>query len=398
MTHDHDETERTTFRALLKGSGLGSNEFTGVLDTYRLDVYGDGIDGIENGDSIPCRHLEASQADSDAVGHRHLVGGDYSGGSLIRANLKAFRTLVEEETGDGPPLPIVDYFGGYGTDGVLLLLDREHDTEKLRPFVELLQALEDYPVVCDDTMSALEAEEEEEAWENHAEADFAKELAGRIGENDIAEIEGTDSVSLGELFRSVADSANLNGGPGVEHSDEGPYFYTDDAAAAVSPVLLFGFGLVKLDPDSMLELAASTDTDDHDEARRIMRLSRLGIGLRYAHEALAREIATQTAERKKAGLQEGERLTNEAYKAIEGEAKRQALEIMLRADIDAGDTSAPIGAAGLCKALRSATVKLDRFHWGGSGQASRMVETVLELDPASPYVIDREAFRIFLQD
>lgn len=391
MTH-HDD-DKTTFRALLSSSDFAT------LDTFKLDTYGDGMDGIDNGDSIPCRLLEPSQADSDAVGHGALVGSDYSGGALVRSNLKAFRTLVEEETGDGPPLPIVDYYGGYGTDGVLLLLDREHDIEKLRPFVELLQGLEDYPVVCEDTMSEVEHEDEDEAWSNYAEGDFAKALAEHIGQDTEIEDPDTDvypnALTLRELFHATADSENLNGGPGVIHEESGAYFMVDDAAKAVSPVLLFGFGFVKLDADTMLELASSTDEEDHDQARRIFRLSRLGLGLRQARDFLAREITTQTARRQRAALPEGDNLSNKAFQAIEEEAGRQARELFLRAEIDAGDTSAPIGAAGLNRPQRIATVKLDRFHWG-LGRTPTMIEAEIELDPASPYDVGREALRDFV--
>jgi hypothetical protein len=392
MADHHDETsERTTFRALLSATDFAT------LDAFKLDTYGDGIDGIENGDSISYGKVDPvnNDVDADAVGHRSLVGSDYSGGSLIRANLKAFRALVEEETGEGEPLPIVDTYGGHGTDGVLILLDREADEEKLRPFVELLQGLENYPCVCEDTLSHLEHEEENEAWQDFAEGDFAKALANRIGQ-DVAEIEDPeteDSVSLRDLFSAVADSANLNGGPGVIHETDGVYIMTDDAAAAVSPVLLFALGFVKLDPDAMLELAASTDPDDHDNARRIYRLSRLGLGLRQARDFLAREIETRATVR---AMPEDGRLSQQASDSIRAEAKRQEADLILRAEIDAGDTDAPIGAEGLNRPQRIATVKLSRFVWGGSGKASTVLEADFAIDPASPYDVDRDTLRAFV--
>jgi len=304
--------------------------------------------------------------------------------------------MVEDETGDGDPLPIVDTYGGYGTDGVLLLLDREHETEKLRPFVELLQALEDYPVVCDDTMSELEMEDENKAWEDYGHGDFARALEETIGADSEVEdqdpIVYPDATTLQELFRSVADSANLNGGSGVIHEETGPYILTDDAAAVVSPVLLFALGLVKLDADTMLRLAASTDPDDHAEARRIRRLSQLGKGLRQTQKELAHRFRMLSTVRDTNGALV--RLSEEAEKIRRQEADRKAADIILRADIEAGDTEAPI-AADLNLPLRIATVKLDRFVWQSS--SPRLATVDLVLDPDFPYTVDHDAIGDFLQ-
>lgn len=389
MTTEQDnEQDKTTFRALLSGGFIG-------LDTFKLDTYGEGIEAIENGEQIPYRMLDTvnNDTDADAVGHRSLCGSDYNGGSLVRSNLKAFRALVEEETADGEALPIVDTFGGMGTDGVLLLLDREHETEKLRPFVELIQGLEDYPVVCEDTMSELEHEDENEAWENGAEADFARSLADLIGAD--SEVEDTDTgVTLRELFSAVADSANLNGGPGVIHEETGPYIMTDDAAKHVSPVLLFALDLVKLDADTMLDLASSVDPDDHAEARRIRRLSRLGAGLRQTQKALAYRFA-RLGRTTDATTGKVIRLSDEAERVREQEANRKASDIILRAEIDAGDTDAPIDS-GLGLPLRIATVRLDRFVWTQGQHSLATAEIVL--DPDNPYSVDHDELEAFLQD
>ena len=396
--HDHkgqttEDPEETTFRALLSAEDFSS------LETFRLDIYGNGVDAIASGDSIPCRYLDpVSDAAADAVGHRSLGGSDYSGGSLIRSNLKAFRALVEEETGEGEPLPIIDYYGGHGTDGVLILLDRKGPRDSLAPFVELLRGLEDYPVVCDDTMSEVEHEEEDTAWKDGAEGDFSKALAGYFGQDTEVEDRNPDvypnATTLRELFHSIADSANLEGGSGVVHEETGPYFLVEDAAASVSPVLLFALGLVKLDPDTMLDLASSTDTDDHDDARRIRRISRLGVALNYIRGYLVQDITKKTVERKSVNL-EGKTLSVKAQEAIKGEAERIAVEMILKADIDAGDAFAPIDA-GLGLRQRWATVTLSRFVTWGPPSKWRTVDVTLYLDPESPYNIDRHAIRDFV--
>jgi hypothetical protein len=275
----------------------------------------------------------------------------------------------------------------------LLLLDRKVDADKLRPFIELFQGLEDYPVVCEDTMSELEHDDENDAWENYAEGDFAKALAGTIG-HAYAEIEDTDTgTSLRDLFQATADSANLNGGPGTIHEESGVYFMTDDAAKHVSPVLLFALGFVKLDADTGLEQAASTDTADHDAARRVLRLSRLGKGLAAIQQALARAFYSASIVRDTTGRVVP--LSAQANKAHSSEADRKAADAILRAKIDAGDTDADIGP-DLNRAQRLATVTLYRFVWRNG--AHTLPTVTLEIDPDSPYSVDLEAIRAFVAE
>jgi hypothetical protein len=167
-----------------------------------------------------------------------------------------------------------------------------------------------------------------------------------------------------------------------------------EAAEAVSPVLLFALGFVELDADTMLSLASSTDTDDHDDARRILRLSRLGVGLRQVQNTLAHEISRRTIKRRAIEL-DGKTLSTEAMDVIQSEAKRQAQEHILTAEIDAGDTSAPIGEQGLNVRQRIATVKLDRFVFGGAKE-SHTVKAEITIDPAGPYSFDRSILRDFV--
>ncbi len=162
----------------------------------------------------------------------------------------------------------------------------------------------------------------------------------------------------------------------------------------MSPVLLFALGLVKLDPDTMLDLASSTDTDDHDDARRIRRISRLGVALNYVRGYLVQDITKKTVERRAIEL-DGKTLSSKAQEVIKSEAERIAVELLLRAEIDAGDVFAPIDA-GLGLAQRRATLTLSRFVTRGPQPEWKTVDVTLYLDPEEPYNIDRHAIRGFV--
>jgi hypothetical protein len=88
-------------------------------------------------------------------------------------------------------------------------------------------------------------------------------------------------------------------------------------------------------------------------------------------------------------------MTTEGNEVIRSEAKRQAREHILSAEIDAGDTSAPIGVEGLNRPQRIATVKLDRFVFGRAKE-SRTVKAEITIDPAHPYNVDHDAIRDFV--
>jgi hypothetical protein len=85
-----------------------------------------------------------------------LSGSDYcSSGSVEVSNHRVFLDQFK----DSPNM--YDVYGGYGTFAVAIRLDSITDE-----MVEVLNALEDYPVIDEEDLSEVECEAEEETWSN----------------------------------------------------------------------------------------------------------------------------------------------------------------------------------------------------------------------------------------
>jgi hypothetical protein len=205
-----------TLRALLSHRAI-----VGGLDFFRTRADRVGPDDVwisygRDLDTVP------DLASADVVGHRHLAGSDYVGGSLVRANLRAVREDI----------PLGDFAlearGALGTVSALFRLDVE--SEHAETAAEILEALADYPVVSDDVLSELEHEEEHEAFTDYGARDMAKEIA-RVHELELCSID--DGDTLGELFAF----ANESDGALVVHEESGCYLDTDRAVERLAPII-----------------------------------------------------------------------------------------------------------------------------------------------------------------
>ena len=104
-------------------------------------------------------------------------------------------------------------------DGMPALDPRFIGDDTGEEMVESLESLEDYPVLDEDDMSALELERQAEAWESWAAADWRKEVEKQLqalapeqadqywAEECLDQVEGLAS-KLEELFYACADQAN----------------------------------------------------------------------------------------------------------------------------------------------------------------------------------------------
>lgn len=137
-----------------------------------------------------------------------LSGSDYSGGFVNRANFEAF--MADADPND---LFSVVLHGGHATYGIALLIE---DTP--REVWEMLLALEQYPSVDDDRVSALEAEATDEAWHAWALHDYKRLWEKRIDDNednedfDYLPVDWVDQVSddqWWEHFEGCREVANL---------------------------------------------------------------------------------------------------------------------------------------------------------------------------------------------
>jgi len=171
------------------------------------------------------------------IAHDLLGFSDYSnGGSVARANVRDVLKLANVEESQAPwvgysdlqygrdPMAgkfspcdgipefwgkssVIMAYGGYGTTQVLLLSDWE-ETESI------LAALADYPALDDETVSEVEHEMEEEAWESWIAYDLKAAITklsdGESDEADFIAYKLTDKELL-PIYRDAMKLANEYG-------------------------------------------------------------------------------------------------------------------------------------------------------------------------------------------
>jgi len=132
----------------------------------------------------------------------HASFGDYDNSSFVeRANAKEFDEMfsfVSQRHGD-----YYSVFTGIDQDDLDAI--KWDDLESL---IETCNALEDYPIINEETMSELEIEAQNEAWKDWGLNDFRKELVKRFGEYYEDFIEALSDDMLTEVFYKAADKAN----------------------------------------------------------------------------------------------------------------------------------------------------------------------------------------------
>lgn len=132
---------------------------------------------------------------------RYASFSDYSGCLVERANARALHD--DDDLGEW----IETVYGGHGTE----LHGFRHSNlmtmsgESFEALYEVLGALSDYPLLCEETHSEMELEAQNEAWESWAEWDYRKELESIFGDELIKDIPGDELYSM---FRDAADAAN----------------------------------------------------------------------------------------------------------------------------------------------------------------------------------------------
>jgi hypothetical protein len=138
----------------------------------------------------------------------YFQGSDYGGSLVELSNLQSFLEDHREKPG------VWELSGGWGSFG--LALDVRFLTEEL---LEELEALESYPLRCEDHLSSLELEEEGKAWESWAASDFREELEKLLEEKLEAseeelealeeKLEALPEEKLFQLFQEATEDASL---------------------------------------------------------------------------------------------------------------------------------------------------------------------------------------------
>ncbi len=167
--------------------------------------YGDfkETDSPEGADS----YFSALSADSADSGELYFYvpcasGSDYSGGSVCAANAKWFNDKF------GSKKWVHNVWGGYNTyavavglTGLLLCDDLTFDA-----VCDALEGLDGYPVFDDDTLSTLESEWTDSAWESWAADSFRRAVEKRFA--GCAEFNWPTDSDLRTVFEELAGESN----------------------------------------------------------------------------------------------------------------------------------------------------------------------------------------------
>lgn len=124
---------------------------------------------------------------------------DYSGDTVNRANCAEFLRLFGELDGVYP------IYGGYSTAGVLI---RRSLYEQNTEVKDVIDALDDYPLINEETMSEIEMEIENESWDSWIKSDLTRELEKIEEPSDLIIKLLADDELLEHSFYFVMDKVN----------------------------------------------------------------------------------------------------------------------------------------------------------------------------------------------
>jgi hypothetical protein len=96
----------------------------------------------------------------------YFSSGDYGGSLVELSNLQTFLEDFKDKKG------VWELYGSHGSSGLAIDIRALLDSELL----EDLSALQSYPVRCDDHLSALELDKEQECWDSYLKSDFLRAL------------------------------------------------------------------------------------------------------------------------------------------------------------------------------------------------------------------------------
>lgn len=205
---------------MVRKGETGAERFEGLQQGqfYSPGNYGDEDFGQDIGSgsaSIAYSNLHYGQASPDEdhlwYASNYTSGSDYSGTTAEKSNYKVIleeaERLAEEMDDDSW---FQTFHGDHGTYAIAFHVDKTPDE-----IVEMLESLENYPVLDESAMSELESEEEDEAWESTYREDYRRALEKEFD----GDADAVSDEELSDHFRRWSDAANEY----WEHSTEGPY-------------------------------------------------------------------------------------------------------------------------------------------------------------------------------
>jgi hypothetical protein len=187
-------------------SGLQEWGYTRRIDPDSKAVsYGDLMKPADCPDSAVA-YLEGLSTDATEEGELYFFlpyasGSDYSGSTVEKANYKEFLESYGEEGF------VWEAHGGFDTYAVVLgltgLLECADDT--FNAILDIIEGLEDYPLINDEALSNLESDLADEAWDCWVAGEFQRALEKKF---DCAEFEWPADSDLRTFFEKKAEEAN----------------------------------------------------------------------------------------------------------------------------------------------------------------------------------------------
>jgi hypothetical protein len=166
------------------------------LVKYKFDPYlvKDGQE-LDDYQSVPLSYLKPvdypAYAGTVVYEMPYCMYSDYSGSTVERSNTEYMLRNFKREQG------IIEVYGGYGTRGIMLT----SSALELEEVQEIIEGLDNYPVISEDDMSQLEIEIEAESWDSWIKYDLTRAL-------DDAGISYQDDDTLRDMFYQAAERAN----------------------------------------------------------------------------------------------------------------------------------------------------------------------------------------------
>lgn len=179
--------------------------------------------------------------------------GDYDNSCAVeRANFRDLKENFEK-------LPFVlEGYGGYSSEWIYIdikILNDTRWTQKISELsdelIEVFKGLMDYPAINDETVSEIEMELQNDAWENCYESDFISALADKFPGHYLNDLDYS-SEKLREVFEQVRENISEYW---IIESGGNAYIDLEKIKQAIEPENLKGIFYLDFEPETFNDLS-----------------------------------------------------------------------------------------------------------------------------------------------
>lgn len=261
-----------------------SGTFCGLdLDDEDLDVDAGEYAQVHSSRTVDCSNRY--RATHPWFLPEYAQGGDYAGSLIHKSNQQQLLELcadLDESIDDACRPWFLELVGHHGGFGVAIHVRRAPDD-----VIEVLERLDNHPVLDEDALTTLEAEMEEEAWESWAEREYRDAIERAFADRENGDVEvDADEIDAGDLrdhFEQWSDET----GTYWETEGQGRRIDLERIARAAAEAGYPPDGLLirpayEADGEDVL----SDDPDLYDEAAALQRSRQLNGALAAVDESL----------------------------------------------------------------------------------------------------------------